>query len=91
MIKLHLMFLITSILLLPFISKGQFSREQAIDLVQNQILVNEQPILYASNDIIPAEPRLILSNGQNISLPYQGNWVFFADDKPLANWDHSCR
>ncbi len=91
--KLRSLLLIATILVLPFVSKGQFSREQAMDLVLNQILVSDTGHinLYTSYNTIPNTSNIILLNGQTISPPYLGNWVFFSDDKPFANWDHSCR
>ena len=93
MTKFHSVFFIAAILLLPFVSKGQFSRQQAINLVLDEILVSDTAhiYLYTSYDTIPNTSNITLANGETIIPPYQQNWVFFSDDKPFANWDHSCR
>jgi hypothetical protein len=93
MTKLRFFLLITIILQLPFVSIGQFSRQQAIKLVLNQILDADtsQINVYSSYDTIPDTSYIILSNGQTISPLYPYNWVFFLDDNPLANWNHPCR
>jgi hypothetical protein len=50
--NIYPLFLITIILVVSFVLKAQFSREQAIDLVLNQIIVNEHPNIFASYDKI---------------------------------------
>ncbi len=93
MIKLRFLILIAIILQLPFYSSGQFTRQKAIDLVLNQILASDTGYInvYSSYDTIPDTSNIILLNGQTISPPYPYNWVFFSDDNPVANWNHTCR
>jgi hypothetical protein len=72
---------------------GQFTRQQAIDLVLNHVLVADtgRINLHCAYDSIPNASPIVLFNGQTVSPPYQFNWVFFSDDKPNANWNHPCR
>jgi len=93
MTKLRFLGLFAVILLLPFFSLGQFTRQQAKDLVLKQILASDTGHIkvYSSLDTIPDTSNIILSNGQTITPPYQSNWVFFSDDYPFATWFHPCR
>ena len=93
MTKLRFFLLTVIIVQLPFFSSGQFSRQQAINLVLNQILAADTSHIniYASYDTIPDTINIKLINNQTISPPYPYNWVFFSDDNPSADWYHSCR
>jgi hypothetical protein len=93
MAKLRFLLLFVIILQFHFISKGQFTRQQALNLVLNQILVNDTGHIkvYSSYDSIPSGDSLILFDNRKISLPYPYNWVFMSDDVPLAYWNHPCR
>jgi len=93
MTKLRFLLLVAIILQLPFNSIGQFSREQAKDLVLNQILTADTGHInvYSSYDAKSDPNGLILINNRHISLPYASNWVFLSDDDPFAYWGHPCR
>jgi thiol-disulfide isomerase/thioredoxin len=93
MTKLRFLFLFAIILHLPFISKGQFSRDQAKALVLDQILVADTGHInvYSSYDTISSEDSLVLIDNRKITLPYAYNWVFLSDDDPFAYWCHPCR
>lgn len=93
MAKLRLLWLIAIILQLPFFSQGQFSRQQAENLVLNQVLVNDLDHInvYSSLDLHSDPNGLTLFYNSTIPLPYTKNWVFLSDDNPFANWCHSCR
>jgi hypothetical protein len=71
MVKLRFLFLIAIILQLPFNSIGQFSHQQAIDLVLNKILAADTGHInvYSSDTIIDTS-SLILINNKTLSLPY---------------------
>jgi hypothetical protein len=92
MSKLRFLFLFAMILQLPFTSIGQFSHQQAIDLVLNKILVADTGHInvYSSDTTIDTS-TLILKYNRTIALPYASNWVFLSDDNPFASWSHSCR
>lgn len=50
--------------------------------------------IYQSNSVIQKtsdDSTLLLGDGKEIVYPYEYNWVFFLDDEPLADWNHSCR
>jgi hypothetical protein len=93
MTKLRFLLLVAIILQLPFYSVGQFSREQAKDLVLNQILAHDTGHfnVYSSYDTKSDPNGLVLMNNRQISLPYASNWVFLSDDDPFAYWCHPCR
>jgi len=73
--------------------RGQFTREQAIDLVLNQLLVEDLNTIdvYASYGLKNDTSKLVLKCYDTLGYPYSSNWLFFVDDKPFANWHHSCR
>jgi hypothetical protein len=93
MTKLRLLWLIAIILQLPILSQGQFSREQAKELVLKQVLVSDLDHInvYSSFDAKSDPVGLNLMYNRVIPLPYSSNWIFFSDDNPYANWCHSCR
>jgi hypothetical protein len=84
---------IAIILQCPIYSSGQFSRQQAVDLVLNQILVADTGHIsvYGSFQIFQDTSTIILGDGQTILPTFPDNWVFFSDDHPLSNWFHPCR
>lgn len=69
---------------------GAFSKEDAINLVLNDILKDELNLIdvYVKADSMCASGTLHLLNEVPISPPYSGNWVFFVDDMPGAHWHH---
>ena len=70
---------------------GQFSRNDAIDLVLNTILTDDigEVDVYASYNSIATDVELI--DNDSPSNPYLESWVFFSDDNPFASWYHSSR
>lgn len=91
--NLYFLVFVAIILQCPLYSWSQFSRQQAVDLVLNQILVADTGhiSLYCSYTTIQDTGKIILGDGETISPTYQDNWVFFSDDHPRANWYHPCR
>jgi hypothetical protein len=91
--KLHFAFLVAIILQLPSISYCQYSRQQAQDLVLNQILASDTGHInvYSSYHSFQDTSHIILQNNQMLSNPFHDSWAFFSDDHPLANWEHPCR
>jgi len=73
--------------------QAQYTRQQAINLVENTILVNDigSVDVYASLTSRSSSQPIDVFNGVTITCPYSNNWVFFVDDKPFANWMHDCR
>ena len=72
---------------------AQFSREDAIHLILNQILLRDigNINVYASYDPKSGDDVVKLLYFDPIPCPYSSNWVFFVDDLPFAYWDHPCR
>ena len=88
--------IITSMILLATVSHvfGQFTRENAIDLVLNSILVDEigEIDVYASYDEFLLGDTVFLAHFASYQIcPYNNNWVFFSDDMPFVGWHHTCR
>jgi len=77
--KIYSLFLIATILMLPFLLKGQFSKQQAEDLVLNQVLVDDTGYInvYCSFSSIHDTNMIFLADGDTIPPPFQDNWVFF--------------
>jgi len=76
MTKLRFLCLFAVILLLPFFSLGQFTRQQAKDLVLNQILSSDTGHIkvYSSLDTVPDTSKIIcycsvVITGKFIGLP----------------------
>ena len=72
---------------------AQFTSQQAINLVLNQLLSSEldQVDVYMIDIAQSSQDTVFLGNNETILLPYSSNWVFFVDDDPFANWAHNCR
>ena len=73
---------------------SQFTRENAIDLVLNTILVAEvgEIDIYSSYDEFSFGDTVLLASFATYQVcPYNGNWVFFSDDMPFVGWHHECR
>lgn len=87
-------FIITGVIYLITIpAYAQFTSQQAINLVLNQILSAEldQVDVYMIETVESDQDTIFLGNNDTIMLPYSSNWVFFVDDNPFANWAHNCR
>lgn len=86
---------ITSLILLVIVSHvfGQFTRENAIDLVLTEIAGADSAYIniYASDTLMVAPDSLALDDFTWLQFSYQNNWVFFIDDMPFAHWHHPVR
>jgi hypothetical protein len=93
MTKLKNFFALTVIFFLITGLQAQYSREDAIHLILNQILTNDigQINVYCSKDLLSVDDGLLTFDRNTIQFPFQTNWVFFVDDYPTANWNHPCR
>jgi hypothetical protein len=87
--KLILSFLVTIIVTVH--SFGQFTRQQAIDLVLNNILVDdiESIDIYCAYNSNTNDVEMI--DNVVITNPYSESWVFFVNDNPFASWYHQTR
>ena len=73
--------------------QAQYTRQQAINLVENTILQTDigSVDVYASLTSRTSSQPIDVFNNETITCTYANNWVFFVDDKPFANWMHDCR
>ncbi|MCK9424248.1 MAG: T9SS type A sorting domain-containing protein [Bacteroidales bacterium] len=93
MLRFKILWIIGVFILIPGLCLAQFSREQAKNLVLNQLLAGtlDHVIVYLANDPKSGQNGLMLGDATSISYPFNSNWVFFIDDNPFAGWAHSCR
>lgn len=77
----------------PGLCIAQFSREQAVGYVLDQLLIDELDHInvYMAKETKSGQNGLSLGDATSISYPFISNWVFFIDDNPFAGWAHSCR
>ncbi|MCD4698105.1 MAG: hypothetical protein K8S16_17910 [Bacteroidales bacterium] len=70
---------------------AQFTRQQAIDLILNDVLSDELDNIdvYASFNSFTDDAVLI--DNDNAANPYAESWVFYVNDSPFASWYHPCR
>jgi hypothetical protein len=75
------------------IANAEITKNEAEDLVLNQILADDigKVEIYVSNNIISSQEILYLGNEKTLICPYISNWVFFVDDMVAALWYHPCR
>ncbi len=73
--------------------QAQFSRDDAIHLVLDQILINDigNINVYASWEAATDDQPLLLPNHDQLQYPYLNNWIFFVNDNPYGLWIHPCR
>ncbi|NPD46999.1 MULTISPECIES: hypothetical protein [unclassified Lentimicrobium] len=73
--------------------KAQFTQQQAINLVLNQILDQElnKIDVYISQAPVSNQTTISLWDNTSVNLLYANNWICFVDDWPFANWAHQCR
>lgn len=88
-IKLILSFLV--IIIVTASSYGQFTRQQAIDLVLNDILIDdiENVDAYCAFNSNTGDVEMI--DNVIVSNPYSESWIFFVNDNPFASWYHQSR
>ncbi|MCX6233830.1 MAG: hypothetical protein NT175_03785 [Bacteroidetes bacterium] len=93
MIKLRFLSLLATICLSSLFCRAQFARQQANDLVLNQIFSDQLNMVdvYTSPDIQTSQNNIILYDSSTINIPTAECWVYFIDDLPFANWNHPCK
>lgn len=74
-------------------SFAQFSRQQAINKVLNEIVVADTGHInvWSAMEIKNYQDTIGLIFNSVLECPYNYNWVFFVDDYPSAGWAHPCR
>ncbi len=72
---------------------AQFTRQQAIDKVLNEIVVADTGNInvYSVYTLRNYQDSINLAFATTLLCPYNYNWVFFVDDHPIAGWTHPCR
>ena len=70
---------------------GQFSRQQAIDLVLNDVLSDDVGSIDVFSSLNSVTTSVDLIDNDNVTNPYSESWVFFSDDSPFAAWYHGSR
>ena len=80
--KQILILLIGIFSLLSMQLNAQFTKQQAINLVLNQILANEldHVDVYMSNTTISNQSVITLMNTSTVNPVYNNNWICFVDD-----------
>ncbi|MCF8369039.1 MAG: hypothetical protein K9G76_08335 [Bacteroidales bacterium] len=70
---------------------AQFTRQQAIDLILNDVLSDDlnKIDIYASFNSFTDDVELI--DNDNATNPNADSWVFYVNDSPFAAWYHPCR
>ena len=73
-------------------SFADISRGGAFEIILNEVLHGntEGILVYAKQNLVQAGTEVKAAR-YRIRLPQQEGWLFFIDDKPLANWEHGCR
>lgn len=84
---------LASFMLLGSVVDAQFSRQQAINLVLNQIVGSDtiSVDVYVSYDSLLSTDKVILLDGDTLDCYYPANWVFYIDDAPFSGWTHDIR
>jgi len=90
---LRIIFLIAIIGLLIIPVQAQYTKQQAINLVLNQMLNDDldRVDVFLSASTKSNQESIALGNNTSVILPYTNNWVCFVDDMPFAKWVHSSR
>ena len=72
---------------------AQFTRQQAIDKVLNEIVVADTGNInvYSAYILKNYQDSINLNYDTTLLCPYNHTWVFFVDDNPLTDWEHPCR
>jgi len=70
---------------------AQFSRQQAIDLILNDVLSDDLDNIDVYASISSYTTNASLIDDDNAVNPYSGSWVFYINDSPFASWYHPCR
>ena len=70
---------------------AQFTRQQAIDLVLNDILSGDVGNIDIFSSLNSVTTSVDLIDNDNVSNPYAEAWIFFSDDSPFASWYHNSR
>lgn len=91
--NLYYYLLLALLCLMSSVSRGQFTRQQADNLVLNQILLNQLSSVdvYVYNNFKTPQTPLTLYDNRTIAIPYSESWAYFVDDLPFAKWEHPVR
>lgn len=70
---------------------GQFSRQQAIDLVMSTIVNDDSDKVDVFSKIESETASVFLIDNEETVNTYSESWVFFINDNPFASWYHDSR
>ncbi|MCD4729242.1 MAG: hypothetical protein K8R74_01485, partial [Bacteroidales bacterium] len=70
---------------------GQFTRQQATDLVMNDIVNDDSDKVDVFSKIDSETASIFLIDNEELTNTYSESWVFFIDDSPFASWYHDSR
>ena len=92
-VKLKKYFIILLLSMCTTTAFAQFTRQQAIDKVLNEIVVADTANnnVYSAYELKNYHDSVNLVFDKTLLCPYNNNWVFFVDDYPTAGWTHPCR
>lgn len=70
---------------------ADFTKNEATHLVLSHLSIDSTSCeMYVFDEIKKAGSTIKLLTSQ-LTTPSYDSWVYFVDDKPFANWGHSCR
>lgn len=92
-VKLQKYLIILLLTMCTTVAFAQFTRQQAIDEVLNEIVVADTGNInvYSAYTLKSYNDSINLVFDTTLLCPYNYNWVFFVDDHPMAGWTHQCR
>lgn len=70
---------------------SQFTRQQATDLVMNDIVNDDSEIVDVFSKINSETASVFLIDNEELTNTYSESWVFFIDESPFASWYHDSR
>lgn len=79
------------LLLSTLAANAQLSRTAADNLVLNTIINDTTKVIYAMEETLARGESVMTADGIEYENPYENSYVYFIDDIPAANWNHTCR
>ena len=72
-------------------TKGDIPRDIAYELALKKLNVSLKDVdIWATKEKLPANLKMNIS-WFSVTSPETESWLFFVDEKPMANWEHDCR
>lgn len=91
--KTNRIFLSFVALCYAFICQAQFTKNQADDLIINQVLAGQTGTInvFTFPDSLNSPSQILQADSTLIASPFPRSWIYFVDDFPFANWNHPSR